>query len=80
MTTFFSRSTFREMCHQTSNPMKNAAKRLLKSLSPAVFKISYMLSWSTVQGKIDHRVQNWSKWQDENVLINSPPGIKYLIP
>ena len=56
------------MCHQTPNPMKNAAKRLLKSLSPAVFKISYMLSWSTVQGKIDHCVQNWSKWQDENVL------------
>ena len=48
----FFRSTFREMCHKTPNPMKNAAKRLLKSLSPLVFKTFYTLSWSTVQGEI----------------------------
>ena len=40
------------MCHKTPNPMKNAAKRLLKSLSPLVFKTFYTLSWSTVQGEI----------------------------
>ncbi len=44
------RSTFRDMCAKSHDygPLKKAAKRIIKSLSPLVFKFYYSFNWITV--------------------------------